>query len=420
MTDKSYNMRPREEELKNKWQGVNERTTVNNQQYSYATTEKEAAFIDAQFPSDAEKTSYYHYREEWYRRAKEFDPGDFPLAICCELVSTCNLGCTMCYTITEEFQGSVVGATRMLPWPVVRNVIDEAAALSIPSILFSWRGESTMYRQRDEDGNVITFTDVLSYARERGILEITSLTHGQLIDEAMAERIVDAEPSWISFSVDGLTGAYNKIRTPRNRIGSDYDAFEVVTSNIKRLVSARNAKGKSRPQIRVNTIFPPISEDPEAYRTYMESIGVDWVTVNEILDFRGDELPQEAIIEDWACQYPFQRLTVSANGIVLPCTGAHNEEDGLVLGRYEGSPAKVVRDVDGKVIIKEVKETTLYKAWHSEKLKDIRKMHMDNRRTEINPGCRNCRHGAKKQGVDWVPEEWNMEKMEWEGRIWRE
>ena len=35
---------------------------------------------------------------------KEFDSGDIPLSVTCELVSTCNLACTMCYTITEKFQ----------------------------------------------------------------------------------------------------------------------------------------------------------------------------------------------------------------------------------------------------------------------------------------------------------------------------
>ena len=53
----------------------------------------------------------------------------------------------------------------------------------------------------------------------------------------------------------------------------------------------------------------------------MESIGVDFVTVNEIKDFRFHDLPDERIQDEWACQYPFQRLTVSANGIILPCRG---------------------------------------------------------------------------------------------------
>ena len=68
----------------------------------------------------------------------------------------------------------------------------------------------------------------------------------------------------------------------------------------------------------------------------MYSNGVNWVTVNEILDFRFETVPDEEVKPEWACSYPFQRLTVSANGTILPCTGAHNEEEGLTLGRYKG------------------------------------------------------------------------------------
>ena len=118
--------RPREEHSKEKWAGHADQIPVNETQYSFDTPEREQAYIDAQFPkADKElRARYEHYREEWYRRPKELDPGNAPLAIICELVSTCNLGCSMCYTIEEAFQSKVVGTTRMLPWPVMRSVID--------------------------------------------------------------------------------------------------------------------------------------------------------------------------------------------------------------------------------------------------------------------------------------------------------
>lgn len=414
-------IKPRENDLKKRWQGVADQIPVNDVQHSFDSEAREKAFIEAQFNSPEDLARYRTYRDEWYRRAKEFDPGPAPLAVVCELVSTCNLGCSMCYTITPEFQDSVVGATRMLPWPVVKAVIDECAELGVPSMLFSWRGESTLYRVRDENFNVVTFPDVLAYARKRGILEITSLTHGQTIDADMAARLVEAEPSWISISLDGLGSVYNKLRTPPKLKGGDYDAFEVVAGNIRNLVAARDKAGKTRPRIRTNTIFPAIANDPKAYRAFMETIGVDWVTVNELLDFRGENLPPEAIKQDWACQYPFQRLTVSANGVMLPCTGAHNEEDGLVLGRYRGSPAKVVIGKDRKPVDVPLRETTLAEAWTGPKLESIRALHKSGRRVEIDPGCRNCRHGAVHHGAEWIPEEWDMDKMEWRGEvIWRE
>jgi len=423
MISSKLTIHPKEEELKNYWEKrVKPNSTnipVNQVHYSFDTAEREKLFLEKQFRTDEEKERYRWYRSEWFRRAKEFDPGKFPLAVACELVSTCNLGCSMCYTITEEFQNSVVGAQRMLPWPVVKAVIDECAELGVPSILFSWRGESTLYRSV-YNGKSYRFSDVLKYARERGILEITSLTHGQIINNEMAEAIVEAEPNWLSFSIDGLETAYNKIRTPKSKQGTDYNAFQEMIANIQRLVHLREAKKKDMPRIRVNTIYPAIAHDPEAYHTFMAGIGVDLVTVNELLDFRGEELPEEAIIDNWACQYPFQRLTISANGIVLPCTGAHNEESGLVLGRYKGSAAKVVRNVDGSVAQIDVPEIGLQDAWKSSKLEEIRRIHKEGKRKRIEPGCKYCRHGAIKHGVTWIPDEWDMDTMQWKGRVWRE
>ena len=45
------------------------------------------------------------------KEQKKFEYGDYPLSVNCELVSTCNLACTMCYTITDKFQNSV-GSTK--------------------------------------------------------------------------------------------------------------------------------------------------------------------------------------------------------------------------------------------------------------------------------------------------------------------
>ena len=177
-----------DEHLKDKWEGVNDDIPVNDSMYVFVTKEEEKKFIENMYSTKEEMTKYKKYREEWYSRAKKFEYGDFPLSVNCELVSTCNLACTMCYTITDKFQNSVVGSQRMLPWRQVKNIIDECAKLNVPSMSFSWRGESTMYRSKDENGDIMDFADVLKYARTKGILEITSLAHGQLIDEKMAKK----------------------------------------------------------------------------------------------------------------------------------------------------------------------------------------------------------------------------------------
>lgn len=409
-------VRKKDEAIKEKWDGFTTSTGVNipvNQvQYAFDTAAREDSFIASQFTTEAEREKYWWYRNEWHRRAKEFDPGPAPLAVTCELVSSCDLACTMCYTITDEFANIVTGAQRVMPWPQVKAIIDEAAELGVPSMLFSWRGESSIWKGFDGDTK-LSFTDVIKYARDKGILEITCLTHGQHFTEDVARKIVDAEPSWISFSFDGIGENYNQIRTPPKMRGTSFDAFSVVVENISRLRRIRDEAGKTRPQIRSNTIFPAIADDPEGYQRFMREIGVDLITINEMLDLRDGEVPEDMIMKNWACQYPFQRLTVSANGIVLPCTGAHKEQTGLVLGRIKGAKPKVVRNLDGSVADIEVPELSLAEAWQCDKLKNIRELHKTGRRTEINPGCKYCNHGVKKFGVERMPTGWDPIKLMW-------
>ena len=279
--------------------------------------------------------------------------------------------------------------------------------------MFSWRGESTLYRSYDENKNLKTFPDVLKYAREKGILEITSLTHGQEIDEDMAKKIVEAEPSWISFSFDGIEDTYNSIRTPTKWKGKNYNAFEVVVKRLKRLIETRNSMGKKRPQIRSNTIYPAIAKDPMRYYNLLKGLGVDMITVNELLDLRNGVPDEDSINNNWACQYPFQRLTVSANGTILPCTGAHKEESGLVLGLYEGTEMKKLKNVDGSYQNLKLEHHTIKSAWNCDKIKNIRNLHANGERCKINPGCKNCSHGYKKHGFNRNHSEWDEKKQSW-------
>ena len=110
------------------------------------------------------------------------------------------------------------------------------------TICISWRGEATLYRVRDEQGNIKTFGDAIKYACSKNFLEVTSLTHGQNLTDNLIDDILDAQPNWISFSIDGLEEEYNKIRTPRNKNDENYNAFKIVTDNIQKLSSRRDEK----------------------------------------------------------------------------------------------------------------------------------------------------------------------------------
>jgi len=379
-------------------------------QYVLDLPEREKEFVESQFKSNEDKRKYIKYRQEWHKRARELDPGSFPLAVTCELASICNLACSMCYTISDDFKNSVTGAQRLLPWPTVKSIIDECADIGVYSMLFSWRGESSLYYDKKHDKD---FADVLAYAKQKDILEITSLTHGQTLTKGLIRRIVDADPNWISFSFDGIEDTYNSIRTPPSRKNdNNYNAYEKLIGNISYFKEYRDSKGLKRPQIRSNTIYPAIENNPERYYKALRDLGVDMCTSNELLDLRDGSVPIEMVQKKWACAYPFQRLTVSANGTILPCTGAYLEQEGLVIGTIHGSSPKLLSNgVTNNYSIKE--------AWTSKEIKEVRRLHKDNARLEIDPGCRHCSHGVKKFGADRIPSEWDINSATWtsENRI---
>ncbi len=402
----------RDNYIREKYNKKKEWKHINEDQYILQNCDEETLY-KKMFPVESELEAFFLYKKKWFEQGAECKHGDKPLSVTCELVSTCNLACTMCYTISTKFQNSVVGAQRIMPWKIVKKIIDEVANEKIPSLLFSWRGESTLYRDHDENGKLITFPDVLKYARDKGVLEITCLTHGQLINAEMAKKIVEAEPTWINFSIDGLEKNYNKIRTPANKLNTNHNAFDVVVEAIKQVDYYKKKLNKTRPVIRTNTIFPAVLHDFDEYSKFFTNLGVDMITVNEIFDYRHTTAPDELIRKNWYCQYPFQRLTVSANGIIVPCTGAVNEEKNLVIGKIKGAKDKVIRDYNGSEIKIPIDSFSIMEAWNSQKLNGIRKLHKSNSRTKIDPGCKNCHYGHVKSGYTKIPETWSSSSMAW-------
>ena len=74
---------------------------------------------------------------------------------------------------------------------------------------------------------------------------------------------------------------------------------------------------------------------------------------------------------------------------------------------------KTVRDIKGNVVKQDLNEFSVYDVWHSKKLNEIRNLHKNKKRKEIEPGCRNCHHGAVHHGADYIPKEWDKEKQRW-------
>ena len=137
---------------------------VNKGNYSLDIPEREQSFEARRAAKQPE--AYAKYRSDWNTRPLEMDPGEYPVHVDIELASLCNLSCPMCYTITDEFIEKV--NAKLMDFELFKKIIDDIAG-KVPSIRLSYRGESTLHPK---------FIECIKYAKDAGIVEVSTLTNG--------------------------------------------------------------------------------------------------------------------------------------------------------------------------------------------------------------------------------------------------
>jgi radical SAM protein with 4Fe4S-binding SPASM domain len=317
---------------------------INKGNYSMDTPEREAEFEARRgYGWEAE---YADYRNKWVENAKNQIVGDYPLLVDIELSSLCNLHCPMCYTITDAFKEQV-NATRM-EWDLFTKIIDEIAG-KVPAIRLSLRGESTLHKR---------FVDCIRYAKEHGIKEVSTLTHGGRLTLPFFQKIAEAGIDWITISVDGVGETYEKIRKPLK--------FDDLLGKLRAIKQYKEKHDLKRPVIKVQGIWPAIRENPARYYDTLAP-QVDLVAFNPLIDLLSNDTHIE-YLEDFTCPQQYQRLVIGADGRVMKC--ANDEKNGEVVG--------------------DITKDTVHQVWHGEELTAVRQLHLRNRGFLESPVCRRC------------------------------
>jgi radical SAM protein with 4Fe4S-binding SPASM domain len=317
---------------------------INKGNYSMDTAEREAKFEANR--GYGWESGYADYRAKWTSYAKNQTVADYPLLVDIELSSLCNLHCPMCYTITEEF-AEKVNTTRM-DWDLYMKIIDEIGG-KVPAIRLSLRGEATLHRR---------FVDCIHYAKERGIKEVSMLTHGGKLSLPYFEKIVDAGIDWITISIDGVGETYDQIRRPLK--------FADLLEKIKNIKRYKEERGLHRPVIKVQSIWPAISETPQEYYDTLAP-HVDLVAFNPLIDYLGND-KQIEYLEKFTCPQQYQRLVIGADGLVMKCSN----------------------DEENREVVGDIKEQTVHEVWHGEKLNAVRELHKRDRGFMESEVCRRC------------------------------
>ncbi|MBI2889510.1 MAG: radical SAM protein [Nitrospirae bacterium] len=293
------------------------------------------------------------YREAWTLNPTLDRPGPFPLHLDLESTSVCNLKCTFCATTYFEYDRG------FLDPDLCKAIVDEGAREGLASLKFNVRGEPLLHKDLPK---------MVSYAKQKGVIDVFFNTNGTGLTEHVAEALVEAGLDRIIVSFEG----YEKKFYESHRVGA---TFEKVVRNVRRLREIRKRKGVSWPQIRLQSVKVP-GLDVERYVEFWSPIA-DQVTC---LDLRDERSPADVGASDWACPCLWQRLTVTWDGMILLCpymnkSPRHYQFNGF--GRFP--------------------EMSIKEAWLGERAREFRRLHRAGRAHEVDP-CSKCSHRASEVG----------------------
>lgn len=317
---------------------------INKGNYSMDTPEREERFEE--YRGEGWAAEYAEYRRNWSEYPRTQHVSEYPLLVDIELSSVCNLTCPMCYTITDEFKKHV-NVTRM-DWELCKRILDEIGG-KVPAIRLSLRGEATLHTK---------FVDAIRYAKDRGIKEVSTLTHGGKLTLPYFEKIVRAGIDWITISADGVGATYEKIRGPLK--------FNDLLEKIKAIKRYKDEHGLHRPVIKVQGIWPAVREDSIAYYDTFAPY-VDLVAFNPLIDYLGNDTHIE-YVENFSCPQQYQRLVIGADGLVMKCSN----------------------DEENREIIGDINRESVHAVWHGEKMNRVRALHQQPRGFMQSPVCRKC------------------------------
>ncbi|MEI7605799.1 MAG: radical SAM/SPASM domain-containing protein [Rhodospirillaceae bacterium] len=317
---------------------------INKGNYSMDTAEREALFETCRGAGWEE--AYADYRWKWSELAQTQTVSDYPLLVDIELASVCNLRCPMCYTISPSFKERV-NAT-LMDRALFLRIIDEIGG-KVPAIRLSLRGEATLHKH---------FVEFIRYAKERGIGEVSTLTHGGRLTPPFFEEIAAAGIDWITVSIDGVSAAYERVRKPLK--------FEDILGNLKAIKAYKDAHGLRRPVIKVQSIWPAIRDNPQEYYDTFAPYA-DLVAFNPLIDYLGNDSDIH-YLDDFTCPQQYQRLVIGADGLVMKCS--NDEENHEVIG--------------------DIKTEAVHQVWHGAAMTAVRAMHKRPRGFLESPVCRKC------------------------------
>jgi radical SAM protein with 4Fe4S-binding SPASM domain len=276
-----------------------------------------------------------------------------------ELTNRCPLRCVMCARTNN-----MTRAEGLMDFELFRKVIDELVEANpryatTSEVWLHHFGESLVHPQ---------FSRFVAYASARGVYTCLSI-NPIMLTRKISLGLLRARPSQLYISLDGHDNeSFEKIRGLKN-------AYERSKRHLLEFLRLKKAMG-SKTRIVFSMIRFDMNRDSfEPAMAYWRGVeGIDSVMAKSFVTWDGNAedvnrfSPTPQIKGDKVtCRFPFEKMTVTWDGDVVPCC----------------------YDYDKRYVLGSARFQTLAEIWNGAPMRKLRREFIDNNVT--NPLCRNCK-----------------------------
>lgn len=284
-------------------------------------------------------------------KAKDLLP--FPNRVTVELTNACNLDCVFCPRHFMEDKLS------MMKWEVFTKIIDEIDRHPGTAVVPFFRGESLLHKD---------FLRMMRYIKtKRNVGPIQMTTNAMLLDEKMAQGILDTKLDFLHFSLDTTEkDVYEKVRV-RGK-------FEQVQDNVKRFLRMKEQGGHKLPEVQISMVKTKdtahiVNDFVKQWQPKVDRVRVfyEHSTDGNFGSWGGPGNPKQLFTKRLPCMKLLFDFVIYCTGEVVLCN----------------------HDWDRKEFIGSVAEHSIEEIWNGPKMREIRMRHWEGR-TDEDPTCKTC------------------------------
>lgn len=263
---------------------------------------------------------------------------DFPPHFAVELTNHCNLKCAMCP------RDKMTRTKGYIDKGLFTRIFEEAGKNNLRSAWLHLYGEPLLHPE---------VAALISIAiKNAPQAQIGLSTNCTLLDEGVAEAIIESGLSRIILSFDGFTReTYEKIRRPAG--------FDAVLKNVRNFLRAREAASRQTPAVELQLICMEENKGEVTYfRDYWKPLigRGDAVSVKPFDTFAG------SVFDSVDSENGERRRRV-------PCQQFYNR--GLTI-LWDGRVTFCCYDFDGKYAVGDLSDSSLKEIWNSERYAALR------------------------------------------------